>query len=181
MSETIRIRIGNQSSFSAKPTIRPFEYAAAQGFDAFEWFPDKKESGEGWTEADITKETRSTIRETARAKDIALSVHMSNRTDPLNPGAGELFAKDIGFARDIGAVLFNIHFCPSDGIEAYVRSISPLMELSARSGIRLSIENTLETTPRDFNRLFAYLRGLDSPYVIAVGMCLEVGHAHTCN
>ena len=107
MSETMRIRIGNQSSFSSKPIIRPFEYAAAQGFDAFEWFPDKKESGEGWTEEDMTKETRSLIRETARAKDIALSVHMSNLTDPLKPWACGLFTKDIGFARDIGAVLFN--------------------------------------------------------------------------
>jgi len=26
----------------------PFEYAVESGFNAFEWFPDKKESGEGW-------------------------------------------------------------------------------------------------------------------------------------
>ena len=42
------IRIGNQTAFSALTPLEPFEYAVQNGFTAFEWFPDKKETGEGW-------------------------------------------------------------------------------------------------------------------------------------
>ena len=56
-----QIRIGNQTSFSASTPILPFEYAIENGFDAFEWFPDKKEWGAGWDEKDINAETRRYI------------------------------------------------------------------------------------------------------------------------
>jgi len=36
------ICIGNQSAFSATRLLEPFEYAVANGFNAFEWFPDKR-------------------------------------------------------------------------------------------------------------------------------------------
>src|SRR5947209_6292522 len=48
MSDSGSISIGNQTAFSAASLMEPFEYALANGFDAFEWFPDKKESGAGW-------------------------------------------------------------------------------------------------------------------------------------
>jgi hypothetical protein len=40
----LRIRLGNQTSFSAPPLV-PFRFACEHGFEAFEWFPDKKECG----------------------------------------------------------------------------------------------------------------------------------------
>ena len=181
MFETKRIRIGNQTSFSAVPILLPFEYAVAHGFDAFEWLPDKNESGEGWTEEDISKETRAIVRETAREKGIILSVHASLRSNPLKQKGDELFTKGIEFARDIGAALFNIHFFPGEGIGAYVESIVPLVELLSRSAIKLSIENIPETSPRDFNGLFGYLADHHSPYVSFIGMCLDIGHANLCD
>jgi hypothetical protein len=76
-----KIRIGNQTAYSALTPMMPFEYAAANGFDAFEWFPDKKESGAGWDEKDIDAETRSYIKDKSQKHDIALSVHSSLRAD----------------------------------------------------------------------------------------------------
>ncbi len=180
MIETKQVRIGSQSSFSAHPLLQPFEYAVAHGFDAFEWLPDKKESGEGWTEEDMSKETRVVVRETARARDIDLSVHASLQTNAGKQGAGGLFEKSVEFALDIGAKLFNIHFHPGEGIEAYVESITPLMEILSQAGIRLSVENTPDTAPQDFNRLFRYLINLRPPYLSSIGMCLDIGHANLC-
>ncbi len=39
--------IGNQTAFSAARFMEPFQYALANGFAAFEWFPDKKPDGAG--------------------------------------------------------------------------------------------------------------------------------------
>ena len=181
MAETMRIRIGNQSSFFALPIVEPFEYAVTHGFDAFEWFPDKKESGEGWTEEDIPTSIREIIKKTARAKDISISVHAPLPANPLKQDADELFGKCVEFARDIGAALFNIHFYPDEGIDAYVESIRPLMELLTQAEIKLSIENTLDIKPQDFNSLFRYIRDLDSPYISSIGMCLDIGHANLCD
>ena len=36
------VRLGNQTSCWAATPFEPFEFALASGFDAFEWFPDKK-------------------------------------------------------------------------------------------------------------------------------------------
>jgi starch synthase (maltosyl-transferring) len=179
--QTMKVRIGNQTSFSAVPVLLPFEYAAAHGFDAFEWLPDKKESGEGWTVEDIPATTRAVIRETAAAKDISLSVHMSIQARPLIQASDERYWKDIEFAKDIGATLFNIHFSPDDGIEAYAEAILPLAKILSQSKIKLSIENTFDTTPQDFNKLFKYLNKLHSHHNFAIGMCLDIGHANLCN
>jgi hypothetical protein len=70
MNDRGRIRIGNQTSFAAGNVMEPFEYAVENGFDAFEWFPDQKTSGEGWSENDLSEETRVFIRDTAVAEDI---------------------------------------------------------------------------------------------------------------
>ena len=62
-----RIRIGNQTAISSPEVLTPFEFALQHGFDAFEWFADKKESADGrsygWDEADMTAETRAWIRD----------------------------------------------------------------------------------------------------------------------
>jgi sugar phosphate isomerase/epimerase len=176
----MRIRIGNQTSFSSADVLRPFEYALANGFDAFEWFPDKKNDGTGWAEADISNETRQFIRDTAAKNDISLSVHASLPTNPLDPEAAGRFTETIEFAKDIGASLFNIHLHMDQGIAAYVEALVPLMQDLSKAGIRLSIENTVETGPEDFNQLFRHLHSSCPADSSHVGMCLDIGHANLC-
>jgi sugar phosphate isomerase/epimerase len=173
-----RVRIGNQTAISAPSLLFPFEYAVQNGFDAFEWFPDKKVSGEGWTEEDLSPPVRHRIRETAVKHDISLSVHASLEADPLDPTSAAVFDRQVAFARDIGASLFNVHADLHAGIEAYARAIERLSERLNGTGIRLSIENTPRDTPDAFNELFYRLRSRrESDFV---GMCLDVGHANLC-
>ncbi len=173
------IRIGHQTAFSAATVTRPFEYAVANGFGAFEWFPDKKESGAGWTESDITQETRFIIRDIALAHDIRLSVHAPWDVNPLRPETREVLLRNIEFAQDIGASILNIHLYSDEGIGSYVQAIEPFMERLAQARIRLSIENTPVTRPEEFNELFRNLRGVGCTDH-QVGMCLDIGHANLC-
>jgi phosphoglucan,water dikinase len=179
MSESPRIRIGNQTAFSAPP-LAPFEYAIANGFDAFEFFPDKKQSGEGWEESDLSGEQRSRIRDTARSHDIRLSVHSPWPSDPLNPENRDALSAAMQFARDIGAAVFNIHFSSTQGTAAYLEAVIPLAEQLARSGIGLSVENTPDTVPEDFNELFTLIVRRRFQDLRHVGMCLDLGHANLC-
>jgi sugar phosphate isomerase/epimerase len=113
------IRIGNQTScWTPRPT-EPFDYAIENGFDAFEWFPDKKPGG-GWDESDLNPAERQNIRHTAKEKGIRLSVHARWQANLLHPEALELVRKDVELARDLGAVLLNIHLYHEAGIERYV-------------------------------------------------------------
>jgi sugar phosphate isomerase/epimerase len=174
-----RIRIGNQTAFSAPSLELPFEFAVAHGFDAFEWFPDRNESGMGWSETDLTEEQRAIIRDTALTQDISLSVHAPWWANPLNPEALGMLLKNIDFAQDIGASLFNIHLYHDQGMAAYVRAIAPVIDRLASVEIKLSIENTPITGPVDFEQLFGELEkhGLVGTLV---GMCLDLGHANLC-
>src|SRR5208337_2954960 len=95
MIETARVRIGNQTAVSANSVLQPFHYALANGFDAFEWFPDKKGPGAGWEESDISGETRIFIRDAAVARDISLSVHAPWQLNPLKAEDLERFSKTI--------------------------------------------------------------------------------------
>jgi len=160
--------------------MQPFEYAVAHGFDAFEWFPDKKESGQGWTEDDLSTKTRAAIKGTAREKNIALSVHSPLPSNPLDHLATRVFTKSLKLARDIGATLFNVHFHPGETINVYAESILPLIKVLSQTGLRLSIENSIETKPGDLNQLFRYLRDLSPPVISSVGICLDMGHANLC-
>jgi sugar phosphate isomerase/epimerase len=173
------IHIGNQTAFSAASLLDPFEFALANGFDAFEWFPDKKADGAGWDEADLNLAQRSQIRERARAAGMRLSVHARWQANPLDPTAFPLLLKDIELARDLGAVLLNLHLYAEQGIAAYVQAILPLVRLTADAELELSIENTPHHAPDDFNRLFAQLRAAASSLPLShVGMCLDLGHAN---
>ena len=178
MTETEHIRIGIQSAYSASTVMEPFEYAVANGFDAFEWFPDKKESGRGWTVGDISKETRAMVKNIALDHDIYLSVHCHWHLNPLRPDDHQLLLKDIDFARDVGASLLNIHLQSDETIAAYAVATIALMRRLIPLQIRLSIENTPSTAPEHFNELFRRLRGLVSPDKPNLGMCLDLGHAN---
>ncbi len=171
------LRIGNQTAFSALTPWEPFLYAADRGFDAFEWFPDKKEWGAGWQEEDLIPECRKKIREIARRQDIRLSVHAPWWVDPGQPGAADPLLENIKFARDIDAALLNVHLQLSRGIDQFVLSLAPLMGSLSEAGIDLSIENTPLTFPEDFNRLFARIGDSDLR-AMRIGMCLDLGHAN---
>jgi phosphoglucan,water dikinase len=174
----MRLRIGNQTSFAASRVTEPFEYALASGFDAFEWFPDRRESGQGWAEEDLSKDLRAWIREESRQHGISLSLHAPWSTNPLRESSREALRKNSELAIDIGAGLLNLHLSPEDGIEPFADSIVPFAGMLSRESIALSVENTVHTGPEDFNRLFVYLRDRHPKVLSAIGMCFDLGHAN---
>jgi phosphoglucan,water dikinase len=173
------VRIGNQTSAWAATPTEPFDYALAQDFDAFEWFPDKKPDV-GWDDSDLDGQTRQRIAEIAGTRGLRFSVHARWQANLLTPEGIALFWKDFDLARDLGATLINIHLDHEAGLSAFVNAIIPLIRRTAEAGFQLSIENTPHHTPEHFNELFAKLRALDSPQTIHVGMCLDLGHANLC-
>jgi len=173
------IRIGNQTSFAAAP-LEPFDYAVANGFDAFEWFPDKK-PGAGWDETDLGEAQRRQIRERARERQMRLSVHARWQAEPFQPETFELFWRDLALAQDVAAVSLNIHLAHERGISAYLEAILPLIRRTAEAGIQLTIENTLDQWPELFNELFAALRRLRSARADHVALCFDLGHANLCS
>src|SRR4030095_9048586 len=173
------IRIGNQTSCWAISPGDPFDYALAQGFDAFEWFPDKK-PGAGWDESDLDDRARLRIRDAAREKGIRLSVHARWQANLLLPDSFPLVLKDLELARDLGAALLNIHLFHEQGLPAFIEAIRPLIREVVAAGLQLSIENTPHHAPELFNDLFARLSEMNFPYR-QVGMCLDLGHANLCS
>jgi phosphoglucan, water dikinase len=171
--------VGNQTAWAATPT-EPFDYALAQGFDAFEWFPDKK-PGAGWDESDLDARVRQSIRETAHDRGMRLSVHARWQANPTAPDGNWLLLKDLELARDLGAALLNIHLFHELGLEAFVQAIVPLIQQTAEAGLQFAIENTPHHSPELFNDFFARLRGLSSLETSHVGMCLDLGHANLCS
>ena len=173
------VYLGNQTSCWTPTPTEPFEYALAQEFNAFEWFPDKKADA-GWDESDINGEARRAIRDRARSQGMRLSVHARWQANPLAADGYALLGKDLELARDLGAALLNIHLIHEQGLEAFVRGIIRLIQQTSQLGLQLSIENTPHHTPEQFKELFDRLRGLSSVAAGHVGMCLDVGHANLC-
>ncbi|MEJ2690222.1 MAG: sugar phosphate isomerase/epimerase, partial [Deltaproteobacteria bacterium] len=180
MQNENRIRIGNQTAFMAASPLEPFYYAVENGFDAFEWFPDKKENGAGWDLGDIQEQTRSEIRETAGSHDMLLTVHIPWWTSPLRPEAEEVFQEQILFAGQIGAGLINLHLSIEAGVEQYAAALLPAIRATREAGLRLAVENTPLTPPEAFNRLFAWWGEQRDVSISHVGMCLDLGHANLC-
>lgn len=178
-STTGRIRIGNQTAYSASSPSEPFGYAVSNGFDAFEWFPDKKDTGAGWTVDDITAAQRDEFRRTAEAHDITFTFHLSFAADP-SAGRHDLLLREIAFARQIGAALINLHLHAPRGIPAFADELLPVWKEISAAGMSLSIENTVETGPEQFNELFRLLRRR-LPGSSGVGLCLDIGHANLCS
>ncbi|MGL4554425.1 MAG: sugar phosphate isomerase/epimerase family protein [Gemmataceae bacterium] len=168
-------RIGNQSAFSASPLTRPFDFALTHGFEAFEWFPDKRPDGAGWLCADLDPAARLGLRDRARDAGIRLSVHAPVTADPLRPGRD--LDDSLKLAVDLGAGLLNVHLTDPRRVEEYAASLVPLVQRCSISGVKLAIENTPFTSPDDFNRLFTLLPRAtrNGP---PVGMCLDIGHAN---
>ena len=172
------IRIGNQTAFSASDVMEPFEYAVANSFNAFEWFPDKHNINEGWDVNDIDTKTRSHIRAIAVKHDIDLSVHASLKAEMCDPDKLDVMLNDIDFAKEIGATLINTHLCIENGVENYVDAITPVVKEIEKAGLRIAIENTVFTIPKDFNKLFAIVIERKIASSERFGMCLDLGHAN---
>ncbi|MBW2109310.1 MAG: TIM barrel protein, partial [Deltaproteobacteria bacterium] len=175
-----RIRIGTQTAFSAATILAPFEYAVANGFDAFEWLPDKTASGVGWEQRDLDAQTRRRIKETAFEHDIRQSVHAPWQLNPTDPTFEQRFPETIEFSQDLNASLINIHLYLDQGIDAYIQGILRFVKTLTDAGITLTIENTPLTGPQDFNLFFERLRDLAPGRASQVGMCLDIGHANLC-
>ncbi|HYT91361.1 MAG TPA: sugar phosphate isomerase/epimerase family protein [Gemmataceae bacterium] len=179
-----RIRIGNQTAVSSTDRMEPFEFALRHGFDAFEWFEDKKPLADGtavgWDETDMDATTRAWIRDTGQAHGVRFTVHAPWQANPLHPAGIALLLHSVDFARDIGADLVNLHLYTEEGPEQYVCSLEPVIRRAATAGLRVSIENTPHTTPAHFNDTFTRFRELDRIPPGTVGMCLDIGHANLC-
>jgi sugar phosphate isomerase/epimerase len=181
---TPRIRIGNQTAISCADPLEPFLFAVQNGFDAFEWFADKKENADGtsagWDESDMTADIRLRIRDTGAAHDVLFTVHAPWQANPLDADGIPLLIRSIDFARDIGADLVNLHLYMDAGPQGYSKALEPVLRHAAAAKLRVSIENTPQTTPDDFNQTFACLAELPAIPAGAVGMCLDIGHANLC-
>lgn len=178
------IRIGNQTAISCADPLEPFLFAIENGFDAFEWFADKKENADGtfagWDESDMDADTRLWIRDTGTAHNVLFTVHAPWQANPLDAEGIPLLLRSIDFARDIGADLVNLHLYLDAGPPGYVRALEPVLRHAAATKQRISIENTPETAPDDFNQVFACLAESSDLSAGSVGMCLDIGHANLC-
>jgi sugar phosphate isomerase/epimerase len=171
------IRIGNQTSKAAASITLPFEYALEKRFDAFEWFPDKDDTGRGWEEDDLNSQTRKWIRDSGIRQRIRFSVHAPLWTNPFDSPDLTAFRASLNLFEDIGASLFNIHFPEDRVLQDYIGAIRPLILYIRTKRGQLSIENVPSTSPEDVNQLFALLKKAELP-IDHVGLCLDLGHAN---
>lgn len=171
-----KVRVGNQSSYRADPPELPFDYALARGFDAFEWFPDRRPTGQGWRVSDLDDARRRAIRQKAIDHGVMLSVHAELPADPLRESRDGGPDQGLRLAEAIGARLLNVHLARPQSIGRYVEAVAPLAWRCVGAGVRLAIENTPADGPDAFNELFDRLAGEGLP-LGATGMCLDIGHA----
>jgi sugar phosphate isomerase/epimerase len=182
MTADFPCRLGNQTSFAAARALEPFEFAVAHGFTAFEFFPDRGFSGQGgWDERDLDTLARRDIRDTARARDIALSVHAPLAFNPLRDPEDRRLYSTGEFAAAIGATLVNLHLDLGEGVERFVNALGPALLATAEAGLQLTLENTVSTGPDDFNQFFRALQARPEMPVAHAGMCFDLGHANLCD
>jgi sugar phosphate isomerase/epimerase len=153
----------------------PFEFALRHGFDAFEWFSDKGPLG--WCEDDHGPGERCEIREKGQDAGLLFSVHAPHLADPTTPEGAAAVLRSIRFAADVGAGLVNLHLFPAHAAGRFADSLGRLLEVARAAGVRLTVENTPETSSEDFNALFSALGGVPGA-ADWVGMCLDMGHAN---
>lgn len=172
------MRIGNQTSFAAS-VLEPFAFAVANGFTAFEFFPDRGPAGSGgWHERDLDGATRRDIHRTAGAHNLELTVHAPLEFNPLFDAHGERLDSAVAFAHDIGATLLNLHLEVGHSVERFADRLGPALRLTAEAGLKLAVENTVWTGPEDFNRFFLALRRRGAFATAHAGMCFDLGHAN---
>ncbi|MFO0954389.1 MAG: sugar phosphate isomerase/epimerase family protein [Isosphaeraceae bacterium] len=169
-----RIRIGNQTNCHV-PARQPYAFALGHGFDAFEWFSDP--GRHGWSEDDFDASQRRQLSEEAAARGLLFSVHAPIAANPVTPEGAAAIRRSIAFAGDVNAGVVNIHLFLDASRTAFAESLGPLLEASRAAGTRLSLENTPETSPEDFNAVFEALSSMPEA-AGRVGMCFDMGHAN---
>ncbi len=175
MGEPTPIRIGNQTAFSARRPLDPFRFALRSGFDAFEWFEDRKDT-RGFHFDKLDDGQRRRLRRLSRRRNIEYTVHAPTGVDPTSPTCvGDLY-RTLRFAEAIAASHVVVHYPDGSAPEAVAPVLRSLA--SATPGMRLAVENTPATTPATLTALFADLpKDEGSP---SVGLCLDIGHANLC-
>jgi sugar phosphate isomerase/epimerase len=173
-----RIRIGNQTAKSARPLLLPYEFALANGFDAFEWYSDG--GAHGWSEQQFGDAERRRLRQTSLDRDLLFSVHAPIAATPFTPDGQAAILRSMDFGGAVGAKVVNIHLVTERGAEAFATALMPLLRHARTQGVKVSLENTPQTTPEDFNAVFAHLARLPEVAGGRVGMCLDIGHANLC-
>jgi sugar phosphate isomerase/epimerase len=168
------IRIGNQTNCDV-PARLPYEFAVRHGFDAFEWFSDKGRSG--WCESDMDPVERAELRYTSKASGMLFSVHAPHAAVATTYAGADAIRQSIRFGGDVGAGVVNIHLFPEHGARPFAESLGPLLELARAADVRLSLENTPQTSPDDFNAVFGVFSAVPEASG-RVGMCLDSGHAN---
>ena len=103
-----RFCVGNQTAFSARNEMDPFHFALAHGFEAFEWFSDRKgDHGIAWQQ--LSPELRRRIREQATKCSLLQAVHAPWQASVLREDGRTALRESIDFARDIGASTVVVH------------------------------------------------------------------------
>lgn len=157
------------------PARLPYEFALDHGFDAFEWFSDKGQAG--WCEDDVSPAERAELLRTARQRGMLFSVHAPVAADPTTASGAAAIRRSVRFAGDVAAGVVNLHLFPDHAAKAFADALGPLLALARATGVRLSLENTPQTSPDYVNTLFAVLATMPEA-AGQVGMCLDSGHAN---
>jgi len=169
------IRIGNQTSAAAADPFAPFNFALKHGFDAFEWFADRK-GDRGFDFSLLSQRRREKLARCAHERDIRFSVHAATHASPFGDHVDALHAA-IDFAGAIDAKVVVFHLEADTDHVALVEALQPVISHADGADVRLAIENTPAAPPEQFNDLFARLaERKQSPG--RVGMCLDMGHAN---
>jgi sugar phosphate isomerase/epimerase len=170
------VRIGNQTAISAADPMEPFRFARDNGFDAFEWFSDRK--GERGFDFDLlSRAERERIREVGRRRNIRYSVHASWQAGVFHESGRAEVQRSIEFAEAVGAEVVVLHLKLHQGMAAFVDGLEPLARMARMANVRIAVENTVSTGPQDFNLLCTLLSRRTECRGV-VGMCFDTGHAN---
>lgn len=171
-----RMRIGNQTAKAAADPFAPYYFALEHGFDAFEWFADRKD-GWGFDFSQLHPAGREALRRRGHEDDIRFSVHAPVWADPLDPDGVTALHEAIDFGDAIDARVIVFHLAAEDEPNAIAEAMRPIIDHAVTAQICLALENTPVTSPEQFNSLFEHLRNNEQA-AAHVGMCFDVGHAN---
>ena len=168
--------IGNQTALAAADPFEPFEFAVAHGFDAFEWFSDRKgDRGFGFELLDGAE--REALRARGKALGMRFSVHAPWQADALTRDGVRPLHEAIDFAGSIDAAIVVCHMTGLAKPGHMAEALAPLLNHAREMSVCLAVENTPATRPAQFNALFEQL-GDSSDLRTHLGMCFDMGHAN---
>jgi sugar phosphate isomerase/epimerase len=169
-------RIGNQTARSAPDPLTPYRFALEHGFEAFEFFSDRKD-GRGFDFASLGPEARENVRREGRARDMRFTVHAPVQAEPFSEEGARSLHEAVDFAGAVGAALVVLHAMPETDLDAFLEALQPPVRHADGVGVRLAVENTPGAAPGHFNALFARLQERGQTPA-RVGMCFDMGHAN---